>query len=70
MDKLAYSKWASEYESDAQKVYETIQKKREELKTASKDRAYELQNVITVYRRIYREMCDTARLLRRRGGVT
>ena len=67
MKKFAYSKWASEYEHEAENVKRIIIRKQNERQNANLWRSSELGGEIKFYHRIYRELLLSAKILRERG---
>ena len=67
---MDYVEWADEYLENARRVKGVIEKKKALLndKTLSKDAKKCVNDTIVAYRRIYRELLTTAKLLRGRAG--
>ncbi|WP_407385847.1 hypothetical protein [Ruminococcus sp.] len=66
---MNYGEWAVAYRKDANRILKVIEKKRNLLneKHLSPDARKLLNDSMTAYRRIYRELLHTSRLLKNRG---
>ena len=67
---MDYVEWADEYMENARRVQLVIEKKKALLndKKLSSDAQKSIRDTIIAYRRIYRELVSTARILRDRAG--
>lgn len=67
---MNYCEWASAYYDDAGRVLKVIEKKKSLLNDTklNADKRKCIRDAITEYRRIYRDLLKTAKLLSIRGG--
>ena len=67
---MNYVEWADEYLENARRIQRVIEKKKALLNDSdlSSDKRKCISDTIVAYRRIYRELVTTARILRSRAG--
>lgn len=65
---MDYIKWAEQYETDAARIHDAIERKKDlKRKRVTADQRQQLNGEIADFRRIYREMLSIAHSLRERG---
>lgn len=65
---MDYIKWAEQYETNAAKIHDAIERKRDlKRKRLTADQRQRLNGEIAELRHIYREMLSIAQTLRERG---
>ena len=65
---MDYMKWAEQYETDAAKIHDAIERKKDlKRKWVTADQRQQLNGEIAEFRRIYRELLSIAHSLRERA---
>ena len=65
---MDYMKWAEQYETDAAKIHDAIERKKDlKRKRVTADQRKQLNGEIAEFRRIYRELLSIAHSLRERS---
>ena len=65
---MTYEQWAKEYLESAENVKRQIEELKEKMKTAKGNKLIEIENSLNIFKNMYYECMDTARILSRRKG--